>query len=322
MPKVRFFTFLSSEITPLLTQYAPRGFEVSIHTSDLPDEEKISLVQDADFLILFPGQISEQVLRSAPHLKLIQLVAAGYDSMDVNLCQELGIPVANNGGANSIDVAEHTIGLILGFYRRLIELDHNVRTDRWRDIDTGSSTYTINGKIIGIVGLGNVGRRVAYLLRAFGARLLYYDQYPSAQNIESELGVTRMVLDDLLQESDIVTVHLPLTPETRGIIGKHELSLLKPTAVLINTCRGPVVDEVALTEVLSEGRILGAALDVLEQEPPSPDNPLLKLDNVLLTPHVAGVTYDTWTRRGEFAFQNLQRVWEGEPPLAVVREGW
>ena len=321
MPKVRFFTFLSPEITPLLTQYAPPGFEVSVHASDLPDEEKVSLVQDTDFLILFPGQISERVLRSAPHLKLIQLVAAGYDSMDMNLCRELGIPVANNGGANSIDVAEHTISLILGFYRRLIELDRNVRADRWRGIDTGSSTYTINGKTVGIVGLGNIGRRVSHLLRAFGARLLYYDQYPPPPNIESELGVTRMALEDLLREADIVTVHLPLTHETRGIIGRHELSLLKPTAVLVNTCRGPVVDEVALTEVLSEGRILGAALDVLAQEPPSPDNPLLKLDNVLLTPHAAGVTYDTWTRRGEFVFQNLQRVWEGEPPLAVVREG-
>ena len=320
MPKVRFFTFLSPEITPLFTQYAPPGFEVSVHASDLPDEEKISLVQDADFLILFPGQISERVLRSASRLKLIQLVAAGYDSMDMGLCQELGIPVANNGGANSIDVAEHTIGLILGFYRRLVALDRNVRGDRWRDIDTGVSTYTINGKTVGIVGFGNIGKRVAHLLCGFEARLLYYDQYPPAGDIASELGVTRMALEDLLRESDIVTVHLPLTGETRGIIGRHELSLLKPTTVLVNTCRGPIVDEVALTEVLSERRILGAALDVLEQEPPAPDNPLLKLDNVLLTPHVAGVTYDTWTRRGEFVFQNLQRVWEGEPPLAVVQE--
>ena len=291
-----------------------------MHASDLPDEEKISLVQDADFLILFPGQISERVLRSAPHLKLIQLVAAGYDSMDMALCPELGIPVANNGGTNSIDVAEHTIGLILGFYRRLIALDRNVRVDRWRDIDTGSSTYTINGKTVGIVGFGNIGKRVAHLLRAFEARLLYYDQYPPAGDIASELGVTRMGLEDLLRESDIVTVHLPLTHETRGIIGRHELSLLKPTTVLVNTCRGPIVDEAALTEVLSERRILGAALDVLEQEPPAPDNPLLKLDDVLLTPHVAGVTYDTWARRGEFVFQNLQRVWEGESPLAVVQE--
>ena len=277
-------------------------------------------MHDADFLILFPGQISEQVLRSAPRLKLIQLVAAGYDSMDMELCQELGIPVANNGGANSIDVAEHTISLILGFYRRLIELNRNVRVDRWRSIDTGLSTYTISGKTIGIIGLGNIGKRVAHLLRAFGAHLLYYDQYPPAGDIESEFSVTRTALEDLLRESDIVTVHLPLTRETRGIIGKHELSLLKSTAVLVNTCRGPIVDEVALTEVLSEKRILGAALDVLEQEPPLPDNPLLKLDNVLLTPHVAGVTYDTWTRRGQFVFQNLQRVWDGEPPLAAVRE--
>lgn len=295
MPKVIFFTFLSPEITPLLTQYAPPDFEVSVHTGDLPDEEKISLVQDADFLILFPGRISAQVLRSARRLKLIQLVAAGYDSMDMRLCRELGIPVTNNGGANSIDVAEHTISLILGFYRRLIELDRNVRTNRWRDIDTGLSTYTINGKTVGVVGLGNIGRRVARLLGAFGAHVLYTDQYPPPQETERQLGVTRMALDDLLRASDIVTVHLPLTDETRGIIGKHELSLMKPTALLVNTCRGPVVDEAALAGALRERRILGAALDVLEREPPAPDNPILKLDNVILTPHAAGVTYDTWT---------------------------
>ncbi|MCZ6680447.1 MAG: 2-hydroxyacid dehydrogenase [Candidatus Poribacteria bacterium] len=321
MPKVIFFTFLSQEITPLLTQYAPPGFEVSVHPNTLTDEEKIPLVQDADFLILFPGRISERVLRSARRLKLIQLVSAGYESMDRRLCRELGIPVTNNGGTNSIDVAEHTITLILSFYRRLVELDSNVRADRWHDIDTGLSTYTINGKTVGIVGMGNIGRKVARLLSAFGARVLYYDEYPLQPEMEKEFGVTRVTLADLLQDADIVTVHVPLTKGTHGLIGRHELSLMKSTALLVNTCRGPVVNEAALIETLKARRIQGGALDVLEKEPPDPDNPILQLDNVLLTPHAAGVTYDTWRRRGAFVFQNLQRVWDGQPPLAVVREG-
>ena len=320
MPKVVFFTNLTSEITPQLTQYAPPGFEVSVHPTALSDEEKTPLARDADFLILFPGQISEAVLRSASGLKLIQLVSAGYDSIDLRLCDELGIPVANNGGTNAIDVAEHTVALILGFYRHLSQLDGNVRRNRWTALNTGLLTYTINGKTVGIVGLGHIGKQAAQRLRAFDARLLYYDPYPLPAATEEALGVTRASLDDLLRLSDIVTLHVPLLPGTRKLIGQRELALMKSTALLVNTCRGPVIDETALIEVLQRRGILGAALDVLEKEPPHPDNPIFNLDNVLLTPHVAGVTYNTWERRGQFIFENLQRVWEGQSPLAVVRE--
>jgi phosphoglycerate dehydrogenase-like enzyme len=159
---------------------------------------------------------------------------------------------------------------------------------------------------------------VAKLLAAFEARLLFYDAYPPAPEVIQRLGVAQVSLPELLQQADVVTLHVPLTKATRSLIGQAELALMKPTALLVNTCRGPVVDEVALTEALRQRRIAGAALDVLAQEPPNPDNPLLKLDNVLLTPHTAGVTHDTWSRRGQFIFQNLQRVWSGQPPLAVV----
>lgn len=311
MPKVVFFTSLAPETARLLTQYAPSDFDVSVHPITLPDEEKISLIQDADFLILFPGIISEQVLRSAGHLKLIQLVSAGFDRLNLDLCRELGIPVANNGGANSIDVAEHTVALILGFYRHLTQQDRNIRSNRWGEIDTGLTTYTINGKTVGIVGLGNIGKGVAHLLKAFGAQLLYYDESRLSPEMEKDLGVTRVELEELLRSSDIITLHMPLTPQTHNFLGKGELDLMKPSALLVNTCRGPVVDEEALIEVLQEGRILGAALDVLQNEPPKSENPLLKLDNVLLTPHIAGVTYDTWARRGKFIFHNLEQVWRG-----------
>jgi lactate dehydrogenase-like 2-hydroxyacid dehydrogenase len=157
MPKVVFLTSLAAEPAALLAQHAPADFEVSIHPINLPDNEKIPLIREADFLILFPGRISDQVLRSASRLKLIQLVSAGYDSLNMGLCRELNIPVANNGGTNSIDVAEHTLMLMLSYYRRLLELDGNTRTNRWNDIDTGRSTYTIHGKTVGIIAISASG---------------------------------------------------------------------------------------------------------------------------------------------------------------------
>jgi phosphoglycerate dehydrogenase-like enzyme len=318
MPNVIFFTTLAPETATPLTQHAPSGYKVNVHPINLPDEQKTALVQDADFLILFPGHIGNDVLRAATRVKLIQLVSAGFDRLDIGLCRELGIPVANNGGSNAIDVAEHTLALILGFYRRMLEMDANVRSGRWNAIDSGASTYTIRGKTAGIIGLGKIGQRTARLLGAFGANLLYFDPYPAAPAIEQELGVQRVTLDELLRQSDIVTLHVPLNADTRGLIGERELALMKPNALLVNTCRGPVVDEKALTAALQARQIGGAALDVLELEPPAPDNPILKLDNVLFTPHSAGVTYDTWPRRGEFIFANLQRVWNGEAPLAAI----
>ncbi|MEZ4727798.1 MAG: 2-hydroxyacid dehydrogenase [Caldilineaceae bacterium] len=318
MPIVPFFTNLAPETAALLTQYAPADFAVTVYPATLPDAEKIPLVENADFLILFPGYLSEPVLRAAHNVKLIQLVSVGFDRMDLKLCRELGIPVANNGGANALDVAEHTIALILAFYRRMVEMNANVRTGRWNAIDSGATTYCIDGKTVGIVGLGQIGQRVARLLGAFGAKLLYYDPYPPPPSVAHALKAQRVTLEELFQQSDIVTLHIPLNEGTHGLVNERLLALMKPTALLVNTCRGPVMDEAALTAALSARRIAGAALDVLEQEPPDSENPLLQLDNVLFTPHTAGVTRDTWPRRGKFIFENLQRVWQGEAPLAAI----
>lgn len=318
MPIVPFFTNLAPETAALLTQYAPPDFNVTVYPSNLPDDEKMTIVENADFLILFPGYLSEPVLRAAQHVKLIQLVSVGFDRMDLKLCRELGIPVANNGGTNALDVTEHTVALILAFYRRLVEMNANVRSERWSAIDSGATTYCINGKVVGIVGFGQIGQRVARLLGAFGARILYYDPYPPAPSVAHELKAQRVSLEELFNQADIVTLHMPLNEQTRGLVNEPLLSLMKPTALLVNTCRGPVVDEAALTRVLQARRIAGAALDVLEQEPPDPENPLLQLDNVLFTPHTAGVTRDTWPRRGKFIFENLQRVADGEAPLAAI----
>lgn len=320
MPNVLFFTNLDAEIVPQLIRFAPADFHVAVHPPRMTEAEKRALAADADFLILFPSVIEEAVVRAAPMLKLIQLVSAGFDKMPIKLLKELGIPVANNGGTNAIDVAEHTLSLILGLYRLLPQMDRNVRYNGWNAIDSGRRTYTIHGKTVGIVGMGNIGRRVAQLLRPFGAKLLYYDAYPVPPEVESALDVERVDLPDLLRRSDVVTLHVPLNDRTERMIGREELALMPPTSILVNTCRGPVVDEAALTAALQAGQIGGAALDVLEKEPPAADNPLFALENVLLTPHTAGVTFDTWARRGEFIFKNLQRVWQGQRAQALVQE--
>jgi phosphoglycerate dehydrogenase-like enzyme len=156
------------------------------------------------------------------------------------------------------------------------------------------------------------------LLRGFGAYLIYNDVEEAQPELERELRISRLGLVELLQSSDIVTLHVPLTEQTRHLIGRRELSHMKTTALLINTCRGQVIDEQALTSILKENRIMGAGLDVLEEEPPDINHPLLSLENVLITPHVAGVTLDTWRRRSEIIYQNMQRVWEGNDPLSPL----
>ena len=318
MPRIVYFTSQNPAVSRILLEYAPADFEIVVHPIDTDDEKKISLVGDADFLLLFPGRLSGAVLKAAKKVKLIQLVSAGFDELDLELCRKLGIQVANNGGTNAQDVAEHTVALILGVYRRLVDLDKFARTNRWDELEIGLSTHTISGKTVGIIGLGHIGRQVARLLRGFGAYLIYNDVEEAQPELERELRISRLGLVELLQTSDIVTLHVPLTEQTRHLIGRRELSHMKTTALLINTCRGQVIDEQALTSILKENRIMGAGLDVLEEEPPDINHPLLSLENVLITPHVAGVTLDTWRRRSEIIYQNMQRVWEGNDPLSPL----
>ncbi len=318
MPIVRFFTGILPEMAKRITDHAPPDFEVTVHNAQIPPQEQIRWLNDADFLILFGTPPVDAAIQSAKKLKLIQLVSAGYDHLNVELCQDLGIPIANNGGANAIDVAEHTIALILGFYRHMIEQDHNVRNNQYRNINNGLNTYTIHNKTVGLIGLGNIGQRVAKLLNTFGAKIIYTDAQQATSEVEQEYHATFTDLNTLLQQSDIVSLHVPLLDSTRNLIGEKQLAQMKSNALLVNTCRGEVIDQTALTQALQEQALLGAALDVLTSEPPDPKDPILQCENLLLTPHSAGVTFDTWSRRGEFVFANIQRVLNGKKPKAVI----
>lgn len=318
MTETIFFTDLPSEQVRCITDCAPAHFRVGTHPTSLADADKIELLRTAQFLILFPDRLGDDVLASAPHLRLIQLVSAGFDQINLPLCKKLGIPVANNGGTNAIDVAEHALALVLGLYRRLVDLDRSVRAGRWDAVSLGWETQTVHGKRLGIVGLGHIGRRVAQLFAALGAELVYSDSVAADGQTERALGIRHLPLDELLSSADIVSLHVPLLPETRHLIGAAQLALMKKEALLINTCRGPVVDQQALSEALRSGRIAGAGIDVFDTEPVAADDPLLGHPNALFTPHAAGVTRDTWARRGAFIFDNLQRVCDGLEPRAQL----
>lgn len=318
MPKVLFFNGLGQQVADIFQQKVPAGFEVSWRPHRLSDDEKGALVRDVEFLVLHPAEISGDVLREAKTLRLCQLLTAGYDKIDLRLTGQLGIPVATNGGANAWAVAEHSVALLLAVYKRLVLCDRSVREGRWRQAVSGFDTFEVAGKTVGLVGAGNIGRKVARRLAGFETRTIYYDVVP-APDIEKDLGARRVSLEELLREADIISLHLPLLRETRGLIGRKELAMMKPTVVLLNTSRGEIVDEEALVEALKEKRIGGAGLDVFRKEPIAADHPLLGLENVVLSPHTAGHAYEGWFRRSRFAWENIQRVAAGQAPLSVAR---
>jgi phosphoglycerate dehydrogenase-like enzyme len=231
------------------------------------------------------------------------------------------VPICSNGGANSVAVAEHAIMLMLAVYRKLIAFHQNVAAGHWHGgIPRAVNIFEIDGKTVGLVGFGNIGEQVARRLRGFNARIVYYDSARRAPAEEAALDVEYVPLDQLLARADIVSLHMPLNESTRGVIGRDALSRMKTGAVLINTCRGEVVDEEALMEALREGRLLGAGLDTLQKEPTDSANPILRLPNVVLTPHSAGPTVDSFRKRFQNGYQNIERVAKGERPLWVIAE--
>lgn len=317
MPKV---LVLSGPALPLLKtaeEMCPAGYELSVCTPDTAPDEAAMLASEADFILTFGHGVTTDILRASKGVKLVQLCSAGYDGVDLEVAGELGIPVANNGGANAIPVAEFAMTLILSCNRHLPAAHSDTRGGSWMrpDLD-GYSSYELFGKTVGIVGAGRIGSTIAGMLRGFETETLYYD--PVRSEGAEEFGATRVELDDLIRRSDVVTLHADLNRTSRGLIGGRELGLMKPDAILVNTCRGPVVDESALIEVLRAGGIRGAGLDVFEEEPVDPNNPLLTMDNVVVAPHVAGKSSESYPRRVSFAFENMQRVWDGSTPHSVV----
>jgi len=318
MPEVLVFSGPALPLLEMANEMKPSDWNLHVRTGESTDEEVEEAAEIADFILVFGHGVSDETLRLAKKTKLVQLCSAGFDGVNLGLAGEMGIPVANNGGANAIPVAEFAITLALSTIRHLIVTVADTRSGDWMrpEVD-GRDSHELFGATVGIVGAGRIGSNVAGMLRGFETTTLYADKVQSKK--AEGFGATRIELDELLERSDIVTLHTPLDSSTRALIGERELTLMKKTAVLINTCRGPVVDEIALQHALEDGEIWGAGLDVFEQEPVEPDNPLLGMDNVVVAPHIAGKSYESYPRRVRFAFDNMKRVWHGDTAQSIVK---
>ncbi|MCY3895563.1 MAG: hypothetical protein OXG17_03725 [Chloroflexi bacterium] len=281
---------------------------------DRPDEPSIlAVAPTANAIIVRVAPITANVIDAAPNLRCIQKHGVGVDSIDVDHATRRGIPVCFTPEANAASVAEFTVAAALALCKRLPDCDRLVRAAGWRDIGQ-EPAREIDGRTIGVIGGGRIGLRV---LRAFTLGLnmqgLVFDPFVAAEVVRDYGGQPVDSLDELLQRSDIVTLHTPLTPETRHLINAERLAQMRPDAILVNTCRGPVVDERALAESLAGGTIAAAAIDVFENEPPV-DSPLLQAPNLILSPHVAGITSESNVRTAAHCAAEIHRVLHDHPP--------
>lgn len=279
-----------------------------------PREVLLEKVRDVDGLLcLLTDRIDAELLAQAPRLRVVSQMAVGYDNIDVAACTARGIKVGNTPGVLTETTADLAFALLMAAARRLVEGDRAVRAGQWR---TWSPLYMagqdVHHATLGIVGMGRIGYEMARRASGFQMTILYTDQRPNPA-AEKDFGARRVELDDLLRQSDFVSLHTPLLPETTKLIGARELALMKPTAILINTSRGPVVDQRALYEALRDGVIAGAGLDVFEVEPVPLDEPLLQLENVVVLPHIGSASVATRTKMAVIAAENLIAGLKGEP---------
>jgi glyoxylate reductase/D-3-phosphoglycerate dehydrogenase len=302
----------------MVDDIAPSGYEIVKVAPGTP--QCTEALKSADYLVGFVDMLVKDALYTgAPKLKLIQLLSAGYDRADLAAARKAKVPISNNGGANSVAVSEHALLLMLAVSRKLIQQHANVTGGRWR----GNSVPKVNelrGKTLGIIGLGTIGKKTARLAQAFGVIVHYYDVARLTEAEEDALGVRFRLLPEILSKSDIVSLHVPLNDTTHHLLGAAEIARMKPSALIINTSRGPVIDEKAMHAALAAGKLGGAGLDVFDEEPPPADNPLFTLDNVVLTAHLAGPTWESNEARLRNGFDNVQRVARGEKPLWVIPE--
>jgi phosphoglycerate dehydrogenase-like enzyme len=295
--------------------------ELKFVDSGLSEDEIVVECQDA-IAILPAGahNFTPAMAEKMPNLRLVQTFSAGTDYLDKTALAELGVDVSNNGGANAVAVAEHAIGLMFSVNRKLdVQID-SVKQGTWMAGVTGDRLefHTLVGKRVGIVGLGRIGSRVAKRLVGWECEVVYHDVVDFDREYEEATGAKRVPLDELLSTSDIVTLHVPLDRTTRGMMSDEEFDRMKPTAILVNTCRGPVVDEAALIRALEQKKIFAAGLDVTEIEPIEADNPLPNMANVVVTPHLATRAIESEYNAAEYAVINAARLARGEKPDWVV----
>lgn len=312
---------LTHPLLPEAMDYLASQVDLELATEEmiLPRKELLARIADKQGLLCFlTDTIDREVMDRAPNLKIISNCAVGVNNIDLKYAWSRGLLVTNTPDVLTEATADLTLGLILATTRRLVEADRFCREGRFRgwkiDLFLG---LELSGKTLGLIGFGRIGRAVARRARAFNLRIIYHDPKRLEASLEKELGVEFRPLDDLLRESDIISIHASLTPESHHLISAGRLKLMKKTAVLVNVARGPIVDEKALVEALKTGQLWGAGLDVYENEPEI-EPELLKLDNVVLLPHIGSATRETRRKMCFMAVDNLLRGLRGERPANLV----
>jgi len=303
------------KILSLAKKLEDEGHEfIAYNDKPINQAELVKRAAESDAVILSNLPFPREVISQCKKMKLISVAFTGVDHIDLEACRERGISVRNAAGYSTPSVAELTFGLIISVLRNIVKCHTAVIEGKSGD---GLIGFDLAGKTLGIVGTGAIGLKVAEIGRAFGCKLIAYSR--SEREEVKNIGVEYVSLDELLKKSDIVTIHVPLNNNTRGLIGKEELSLMKQGSILINTARGPIVDSLALADALNNGRLAGAGIDVFETEPPiSNDHPLVNAKNVVLTPHIAFATKEALERRAEIAFDNIQFWKEGKQNNKII----
>jgi phosphoglycerate dehydrogenase-like enzyme len=295
---------------------------VVVDAHKMSEDKLAAEVTDADIILGdYTGStpITRRILQVAKKLKLIQQPGVGYNQIDLAACTEMGVPLANTPGANDIGVGEHTIMLAMACLRNLPFYNAKTHAGDWLfDYAQKTGVFELNGKTYGLLGMGRTAQAVAERLAPFGVKLLYYDIVRLNAEDEKKYNASYATIEEIMKTADVVSIHLPLTETTTKIINAEKLSLMKPTAVLINVGRGALVDETALADVLRAKKISMAAVDVFVEEPPPKNHPLFGLENVILTPHLAGSTRESGMRIINMVTENLVRVMKNEKPLWVL----
>ncbi|MBM85328.1 MAG: dehydrogenase [Rhodospirillaceae bacterium] len=291
-------------IVEIIRKMLPDGWELSIAT-DQTDAARATTLQKADIALVMATKMGAELFGQAPRLRFIQKMGAGVDNIDLDHCRNAAIAVARLGAGNAIQVAEHAMMMILAASRQLVAFDQRVRGGHWDKEAARGVIHHIHGKTVGILGFGAIGRRLARILTGFETTVIYNDLLAAPAELENELGVRRVGFEDLLAASDIISLHVPLTDRTRGMIGPNEFAAMKPNLVLVNCARGGIVDERALTQALRDGRLLGAGLDVFGSEPPG-DSQLFTFQNAVFSPHCAGATLNNFSKIAARAIANAE----------------
>lgn len=318
--KIYYNSYADDVVYGMIREVVPAGCELVTLSAD-DDEERKRKIAEADIVIVAATPLTGPLIEAAKKCRLICHQGVGYhDTVDTKAVKERNLPLVLTPEGTTTPVAEMTILLILSVFRRLSFADPELRQGRWHINSLRPVSHNLKGKLVGFVGMGRIGQATANIVQGFGARSIYYDKFVTlSAEQEAAIGTRKATLDEVIESCDVISLHIPPSAEARHMINKDSLARMKKGAVVINTARGPLVDEAALYQALVSGHLGGAGLDVYDPEPPKTDNPLFKLDNVVVTPHIAGGTRSAFQEKMTNIFENVRRFYAGEPLNNLVK---